>query len=475
MKKLHLLIAAFLLLTTYSVGQVSSYDVNYQGVVRDGNGAIMANQNVSVKLLIHETTANGIIVYEEDHNVTTSDYGVFDVKIGRGMPVLGDFTTIDWGLDVYFLETQVDENGGNNFVSLGTSQLVAVPYALRSKTAATADNVFSGDYNDLLNQPTNLSDFNNDPGFITNPDDADADATNELQTLNITGTDLNISNGNSVDLSPYFPSYWDVIRDADDDTKIETEAQNDGDYFLFTAGGDQIMLLDNRSLHFPSNGGNILIGKDAGLSDNLGPNNNNIYIGDEAGQSNVSSQFNLGIGSGALNSNTAGSNIGIGHGSLYLSTTGNLNIGLGVYAMSSNTSGSRNLALGNSSLRNNTTGSNNVILGNNAYYNNNGNENTIIGSYAGYQSPSTSSGNVFIGYRAGYYETGSNKLIIANDWGGSDILINGDFSTKKVTIDNVLRLQPRGSAPGSPVQGELYVGTDNHIYCYLGGVWKQLD
>ena len=45
---------------------------------------------------------------------------------------------------------------------------------------------FSGDYNDLTNQPTiptNTSDLTNNSGFITNPDDADADSTNELQSL----------------------------------------------------------------------------------------------------------------------------------------------------------------------------------------------------------------------------------------------------------------------------------------------------
>jgi len=42
-------------------------------------------------------------------------------------------------------------------------------------------------------------------------------------------------------------------------------------------------------------------------------------------------------------------------------------------------------------------------------------------------------------------------------------------------ISNVMRLQPRSSAPTSPARGDMYVGTDNHIYCYLGGSWKQLD
>jgi hypothetical protein len=43
-------------------------------------------------------------------------------------------------------------------------------------------------------------------------------------------------------------------------------------------------------------------------------------------------------------------------------------------------------------------------------------------------------------------------------------------------VSDVMRLQPRASAPGSPVEGDLYVNSsDHHIYCFLNGVWKQLD
>jgi hypothetical protein len=43
-------------------------------------------------------------------------------------------------------------------------------------------------------------------------------------------------------------------------------------------------------------------------------------------------------------------------------------------------------------------------------------------------------------------------------------------------ISDVMRLEPRASAPASPSEGDIYVNsTDHHIYCYLNGVWKQLD
>jgi hypothetical protein len=43
-------------------------------------------------------------------------------------------------------------------------------------------------------------------------------------------------------------------------------------------------------------------------------------------------------------------------------------------------------------------------------------------------------------------------------------------------ISDVLRLEPRASAPSNPSEGDIYVNSaDHHIYCYLNGVWKQLD
>ena len=42
-------------------------------------------------------------------------------------------------------------------------------------------------------------------------------------------------------------------------------------------------------------------------------------------------------------------------------------------------------------------------------------------------------------------------------------------------VYGVMRLEPRAAAPASPSDGDMYVGTDNHIYCRLAGVWTQLD
>ncbi|MDD3860846.1 MAG: hypothetical protein PHW83_11660 [Bacteroidales bacterium] len=138
---------------------------------------------------------------------------------------------------------------------------------------------FSGDYNDLTSLPTlfdgnwsnlqgtapAISTFNNDVGYITNADDADADPTNEIQdlqldgniltitqngaatpidlsiydnntdnqTLSLVGTELSILNGNSVDFTNWDTDITDDFSgDYNDLTSLPTLF--DGNYNSLT-------------------------------------------------------------------------------------------------------------------------------------------------------------------------------------------------------------------------------------------------
>jgi hypothetical protein len=149
--------------------------INYQAVIRDNGGAILANQAVGIKMAILQGSPAGTAVYEESFSPTTSQFGLVNVVIGQGTVISGDFTTIDWSAGPYYAEVSADETGGTNYTLLGTQQLMSVPYALY---AETAENVT----NDQV-------------------DDADSDPNNEIQDISLTGTDLSISGGSTVDLS----------------------------------------------------------------------------------------------------------------------------------------------------------------------------------------------------------------------------------------------------------------------------------
>jgi hypothetical protein len=231
--------ASFITLSAY--GQAPD-GVNYQAVVRDNAGLVIASSPVGMQLTLHQTNATGTIVYEETFAPTTSAFGLVNLVLGQGTVVSGDFTVIDWSSGPYFLEISADVTGGTSYSSLGTQQLMSVPYALHAKTS---DDSFSGDYNELINQPTiptNTSQLVNDSGFITSPDDADPDPTNELNTgISLTGTTLIVTDAGgsqSVDLSPLQDGVTDA--DADPTNEIQTLSISGNQISLSNGGGSVI-------------------------------------------------------------------------------------------------------------------------------------------------------------------------------------------------------------------------------------------
>ena len=149
---------------------------NYQAVIRDGSGEIVSETAISLRLSVLKGSASGQNVHQGDYAITTDKYGVVSVKIGMPDVSVGDFSTIDWGADSYFLKTEVDLAGGSDYTEMGTTQFVSVPYAIHSNTSDTADYAMS----------------------VGSVDDADADAQNEIQRLKLRGDTLFITDGNYV-------------------------------------------------------------------------------------------------------------------------------------------------------------------------------------------------------------------------------------------------------------------------------------
>jgi hypothetical protein len=74
-------------------------------------------------------------------------------------------------------------------------------------------------------------------------------------------------------------------------------------------------------------------------------------------------------------------------------------------------------------------------------------------------------------------EPGSNPRDgIGNLYVKGNLGIGTTSPQRALHISDVMRLEPRDSAPDNPAEGDIYVNSaDHHIYCYLNGVWKQLD
>ena len=138
MKKSVLFIFAFLLVVFSVIAQPQL--MNYQGVARDKAGQVVSNQQIALQISILTNNSEGPIVYSEIHQITTTQFGVFSIHIGAGVPVNGNFADIAWATDNHFAKVEMDINGGSNFQNMGITQLLSVPYAFHAQTAGSLFN-----------------------------------------------------------------------------------------------------------------------------------------------------------------------------------------------------------------------------------------------------------------------------------------------------------------------------------------------
>ena len=227
----------FLTLTILIVGLQSinsqSYPklVNYQAIASDLNGDPLVQQDIEIQISIIETSPNGTISFQEDHQATTNNSGLFTLLIGSGDPTANGtsnvFGGIGWETGVYYLNVKININDGNGFQDLGTQQLVAVPYAFQAKKAETVmyptlstladlnngtfiyyneagiSNTFDANTHfDTQNSNISISGtgLSSSP-YILSFIEVDGSTTNEIQDISLNGTDLAISSGSTIDLS----------------------------------------------------------------------------------------------------------------------------------------------------------------------------------------------------------------------------------------------------------------------------------
>lgn len=133
MKKL-LLSIIVLFSIQLSVAQ-APYKFNYQGSARNNSGVAIASQTIALRISILDQTSSGPVVYSETQSPVTNAFGLYNVAIGSGTPVSGSLTAVNWSDGDKYMKVEMDPAGGTAYVNLGTSQLLSVPYAVRSEDA----------------------------------------------------------------------------------------------------------------------------------------------------------------------------------------------------------------------------------------------------------------------------------------------------------------------------------------------------
>ena len=117
----NIFVFAFTCLQFLCFGQAPE-GVNYQAVIRDNAGNLLENTSVGLKISIYQTEIGGSIVFEESFTESTNNFGLVNLIIGKGTPISGDISLVDWANGPYFIEISADENGGMDYELIGTQE-----------------------------------------------------------------------------------------------------------------------------------------------------------------------------------------------------------------------------------------------------------------------------------------------------------------------------------------------------------------
>lgn len=519
MKSKSIIIIALLILSSVITAQVPQ-GFNYQAVARESSGNEIINTALQVQVAVLSAIDPDIVVWEEEHSVTTNDYGMMDLVIGdpdaaRISGDVADFSLIDWSVSPLFLRTEIYYEG--TWHDLGNSRLVSVPYSMMA-------NMASGLVDNTLQ--TGGSTFSIIGGNVSNPDALfevrRSDGEVMFGVYN-EGVEINVPFG----LEGKGPKGGFAIGGFDTRKKGVTE-----EYFRVTRDSSRIYVNQNASNKGPKGGfaiggfdgrkaepvqflnlthNNYLIGQEAGESittglhnavfgyragRNLSTGDDNVFLGHLAGYNN-NSRDNVMIGNSSGLMNTGYNNIFVGYeAGKYSNSTTNTTF-IGNYA-GYNMIGDDNIAIGDNAGRDmniepstyecfgtvvlgidagrNFGGSDNTFLGYGAGSqwggtSGSGNSNTFVGAGAGGGfSAHLGSRNVCIGYDAGNGKTGDDKLYIANN--STTTLIYGDFATEEVKINGNLSVTGTVTASNVKYKSDLKYKTNIH---YIDGALSAVN
>ncbi|MFC2118528.1 DUF1566 domain-containing protein [Bacteroidota bacterium] len=161
MKYLYSAFIIFFLILAGNTASAQAPDAfSYQAVIRDAEGNVLEYQSVSFRVTLIQVQTP---IYTETHIATTNKFGLVTLKIGKGSPILYNFSDINWAGGSIKLQVELDPENGLNYSISSVTELLSVPYAIYAESSGSGGN-------------------------------------SSYQTLSLTGSILTISNGNSITL-----------------------------------------------------------------------------------------------------------------------------------------------------------------------------------------------------------------------------------------------------------------------------------
>jgi uncharacterized protein (TIGR02145 family) len=137
-KTLQNLVTGLLVMVSITLFSQAPQKFSYQTVIRNSSNQLLSNQQIGIKISVLQGSESGIVVYSERHTPSTNANGLATLSIGTGSVLSGNFQNINWASGSYYIQTETDPNGGNNYTITSTQQLLSVPYALYAETSGSS-------------------------------------------------------------------------------------------------------------------------------------------------------------------------------------------------------------------------------------------------------------------------------------------------------------------------------------------------
>lgn len=129
MKKVFLFIAFMVAIA--SNAQNSGLGFNYQAVVRNANGVLLADSTVNLRVSLYPGQQASTPTWVETHAVHTDFSGCFGITIGKGerdnSSVVQNYSDVNFSAIYYWLKIEILE--GNVYREINYSQLPSSPYS----------------------------------------------------------------------------------------------------------------------------------------------------------------------------------------------------------------------------------------------------------------------------------------------------------------------------------------------------------
>ncbi len=217
--------------------------INFQGVVRTADGNLVVSESLVLDIGLKANLSSPVFLYRESHNIQTNAYGQVSVQIGNGTILSGTFNTIDWSTGTVTFEAVASVNGSNLVLSQQQlSSVPYALFATKAQSLSGPDDIDNTNEIQSLNLTGNILGISGHPGTVNlsslldNTDNqtlslnntnlsitggnsvdlaplianVDTSPSNEIQHLSVSGSTLQLSqSGNTINLGPYLGTNTD--------------------------------------------------------------------------------------------------------------------------------------------------------------------------------------------------------------------------------------------------------------------------